>query len=299
MTERSKPDEFLPLFIGPYLKDTLHLSTEQHGAYLLLLMAYWVAQGPLPDDDAVLSAITKSDLKTWRKSLRKIVEKFFIISDGKWHQKKADYELGRAVGLVKSRSEAGKRGNEVRWQDHRKEDRKPDRINIANDIANGSQNDPILHKSQTISLSSSVLSSARTREDLLLLCKEARIELTPNNAIKAQRDFADLLSEGFDVQMDLMPAAKRAREGNQEVRSLKYLKPIAQEIRARRTPSPDLFENTDREGWRKRFSSFKKLIDAGNPAEKCWPSKWGGKRPGDHPAHPSDILAEFDFRVSA
>ena len=54
-----------------------------------------------------------------------------------------------------------------------------------------------------------------------------------------------------------------------------------------RTMAATPFEATDAHGWRKRCQLFK---DGG-----VWPVQWGGTRPGDHPAHPAQILAEFGF----
>ena len=55
---------WMPLYVGDYLGDTGHLTTAQHGAYLLLMMHYW-RKGELPDDDRQLSKITKLPLRTW------------------------------------------------------------------------------------------------------------------------------------------------------------------------------------------------------------------------------------------
>jgi uncharacterized protein YdaU (DUF1376 family) len=93
LTSEIKPDVWFPLVVGDYLKDTSRLTTEQHGAYLLLLMDYWV-NGPPPDDDQALAAIVKLDARTWKKQ-RPMIARFFRIADGVWRQKRADEELAR------------------------------------------------------------------------------------------------------------------------------------------------------------------------------------------------------------
>lgn len=112
-------EAYMPLFIGPYLADTMHLSRDQHGGYLLLLMAYWREGGPLPDDDAFLASVTKCSAAEWRK-MRPVLARFFQIVDGRWTQKRADVEIARAIELKTKRTEAGETGAKKRWQTHSK-----------------------------------------------------------------------------------------------------------------------------------------------------------------------------------
>lgn len=98
---RNAPDTWMPLVIGSYLADTRSLSTEGHGAYLLILMAYWSNGGPLPDDDDEFAAITGLGAAGWEKWRPKLA-RFFTIEGGYWRQKRADQELADA----KKRQEA-------------------------------------------------------------------------------------------------------------------------------------------------------------------------------------------------
>lgn len=102
-----RPDNFMPFYIGDYLRDTLRLTTPQHGAYLLLLCAYWTGGGPLPDDDEALAAIAKMQMPDWKRT-RPVLGKlpFFDIRDGAWHQKRADEELCRAGAMYEKRRSA-------------------------------------------------------------------------------------------------------------------------------------------------------------------------------------------------
>jgi len=107
---KPKRDAWMPLYTGDYLRDTARLSTEQHGAYLLLIMDYWV-NGPLPDDDAALGTIARMAPAAWKR-MRRVLESFFQVRDGHWIHKRIDRERTRAFAIRELRSIAGKESAE-------------------------------------------------------------------------------------------------------------------------------------------------------------------------------------------
>lgn len=129
----ARPDTWMPLYIGDLLRDIPHLDAEKAGAYLLLIMAYWVSGRPLPDDDEHLSTVARVGLTRWRKVLRRILSPFFQVVDGEWRHKRIDKELGRAARISNERSKSGAKGAANRWQ--------LDSNAIAEPLANASQND--------------------------------------------------------------------------------------------------------------------------------------------------------------
>ena len=96
---------WMPLYVGDYLGDTGHLTTAQHGAYLLLMMHYW-RKGELPDCDRQLSKITKLPLKTWC-DYRPVLQDFFHAG---WRHKRIDAELERMMRVSEKRAIAGQKG---------------------------------------------------------------------------------------------------------------------------------------------------------------------------------------------
>ena len=96
---------WMPLYVGDYLGDTGHLTTAQHGAYLLLMMHYW-RKGELPDCDRQLSKITKLPLRTWC-DYRPVLQDFFHSG---WKHKRIDAELERMVRVSEKRAIAGQKG---------------------------------------------------------------------------------------------------------------------------------------------------------------------------------------------
>lgn len=108
-----KADVWMPLFIGDYLADTGRLTTEQHGAYFLLIMDYW-RNGPPPDDECTLAQITRLSPDAWSIAQAKL-KQFFSIEDGSWHHKRIDAELAAAkVNKGKAQAKA-KAAAEARW----------------------------------------------------------------------------------------------------------------------------------------------------------------------------------------
>lgn len=105
MTKRA--DTWMPFYVGDYLADTLHLNTLQHGAYLLLILAYWRSGEPLNDDDEELATITRSTVAEWKK-LRRSMVRFFHVDDGKWAHKRIDAELAKASSITEKRANAGR-----------------------------------------------------------------------------------------------------------------------------------------------------------------------------------------------
>jgi uncharacterized protein YdaU (DUF1376 family) len=83
---------FMPLYVADYLADAAHLSTLEHGAYLLLIMTYWQRGEALPDDDKKLARITRLEPRTWAK-IKPSLSDFFEVSDGKYIHSRVEREL--------------------------------------------------------------------------------------------------------------------------------------------------------------------------------------------------------------
>lgn len=115
-----RPDSFMPMFWGDYLKDTGHLTPAEHGAYLLLIAHYWTTGKPLPGSDDQLRRIARMDAAEWAAA-RPTLAGFFLDVAGQWTHKRIVAELEKAAERYAKRSEAGRRGNEKRWSGDRED----------------------------------------------------------------------------------------------------------------------------------------------------------------------------------
>jgi uncharacterized protein YdaU (DUF1376 family) len=120
MTSRTKADAWMPLYIADYLRDTIHLSRDQHGAYLLLLMACWVRGGRLPNDPAQLAGVAKASHAEWRR-LAPVILPFFDVDGADLVHGRVVEELQRANAIIAKRREAGALGGRPKKQTESKQ----------------------------------------------------------------------------------------------------------------------------------------------------------------------------------
>ncbi|KKL11339.1 hypothetical protein LCGC14_2546830 [marine sediment metagenome] len=103
----------MDFYPGDYLRDTAHLTTQEHGAYLLLIFHYWGRFSPPKDDDVMLARIINISLRQWKR-IRPVIQEFFDVRDGKWFHYRIEAEMRKASDIMMKRSEAGKKSDAKR-----------------------------------------------------------------------------------------------------------------------------------------------------------------------------------------
>ena len=110
----------LPLWTDAYLADTRHLTTRQHGAYLLLLMEAWRRPTcSLPDDDGLLARLSGLSAAEWAEDGGEVLA--FFNRDGRkktWTQDR----LTRERRYVASKSLSQRDKSLKRWKAAKKDD---------------------------------------------------------------------------------------------------------------------------------------------------------------------------------
>ncbi len=82
---------WMPLYIGDYLADTSHLTIEQSGCYLHLLMSQWKV-GYVPDDDAKLAAMCRVTRTYFVRHIGPAIRPFFASDGGRLIQARLEKE---------------------------------------------------------------------------------------------------------------------------------------------------------------------------------------------------------------
>jgi uncharacterized protein YdaU (DUF1376 family) len=210
---------YMQLYVSDYLGDTMHLSCEQHGAYLLLLMAMWNAGGSLPNDDVKLRRITKLTGRRWC-AVKDDVLAFFTIEGDQLVHKRLSKERQKADHISQSRSIAAKRSHsskQLKTNDTHSA--------IADDLQGYTNNHNQNHIVKQLD-----------GQDDVVVADPVRVGKTVAEIMGKANDPRWLgswslaqawLSEGFDPEKDIFPVVtevcERKRQAGQDVPySLKY-----------------------------------------------------------------------------
>lgn len=222
---------FMQLYVSDFIGDTLHLSTEQVGAYLLLLMAMWNAGGELPDDEVKLARIVRMSVKKWRAVAIDLLA-FFERGDGAVRHNRLSKELLKSEGKSQSRASAGAKGGRAKAL-------KDNAATVANatplpqhlpDTRDQKEIEPIAQQHEPAA-------APRNRYDVIL---DALLEANGISGFRDERNpglanlapIMGLIEAGYDLERDIC-AAIRAKP-NAGARNWRYFEGQIRDYRAQR-----------------------------------------------------------------
>jgi uncharacterized protein YdaU (DUF1376 family) len=103
----------MQLYVSDFIGDTLQLSTEQIGAYMLLLMAMWNAGGKLPSDESKLARVARMSVKKW-KTIAPDMMAFFEVDGEEVRHHRLTKELQKSESKSQLRASAGAAGGSAK-----------------------------------------------------------------------------------------------------------------------------------------------------------------------------------------
>ncbi|HGG7274783.1 TPA: DUF1376 domain-containing protein [Escherichia coli] len=102
---------YMQLYIADYLADTMHLSAEEHGAYLLLMFNYWQTGKPIPKNR--LAKIARLTNERWA-DVEPSLQEFFCDNGEEWVHLRIAEDLASVREKLTKKSAAGKASVQVR-----------------------------------------------------------------------------------------------------------------------------------------------------------------------------------------
>ncbi|WP_097509948.1 YdaU family protein [Escherichia coli] len=102
---------YMQLYIADYLADTMHLSAEEHGAYLLLMFNYWQTGKPIPKNR--LAKIARLTNERWA-DVEPSLQEFFCDNGEEWGHLRIEEDLASVREKLTKKSAAGKASVQAR-----------------------------------------------------------------------------------------------------------------------------------------------------------------------------------------
>jgi uncharacterized protein YdaU (DUF1376 family) len=248
---------FMQLYVSDFIGDTLHLSTEQVGAYLLLLMAMWNAGGSLPDDEAKLARIVRMSVKKWRAVAADLLP-FFEQVGGAVRHNRLTKELQKSEGKSQSRASAGAEGGRAKAL-------KDKQAALANATPLPQHLPDTITRDQN---AASQHSAGKGMYDRLIAAASSRGGCHPSLAMGIQ-PVKDFLAKNYDLDRDFLPIV--LERASPIISSWNYFIKIAVARAAEKAAIPPKPE-VPAEDWSKRIAVWQQ--------SRTWAQAWGPK-PGE------------------
>ncbi|EFX6130092.1 TPA: DUF1376 domain-containing protein [Escherichia coli] len=102
---------YMQLYIADYLADTMHLSAEEHGAYLLLMFNYWQTGKRIPKNR--LAKIARLTNERWA-DVEPSLQEFFCDNGEEWVHLRIEEDLASVREKLTKKSAAGKASVQAR-----------------------------------------------------------------------------------------------------------------------------------------------------------------------------------------
>lgn len=196
---------WMPVYWGDYFKNTFHLTTEEHGAYFLLMGYYW-QNGKIKNDKKLLKNITKISEKKLQNVLSFFEEKEGYLYHGGLDEEKAKSAENKAK--QKKRTEAA---TSKRWG-------KNDSVTLS--VTDTTSPSP----SHTSSLRSEVAALISAREENPFSSISEKIQKVMNSPIPLNTQIVkSWIQAGADDELILETITSIvAKKSGEQITSLKY-----------------------------------------------------------------------------
>lgn len=198
---------WMPFYVADYLADTTHLSTVEHGAYLLLIMDYWQHK-KLPGDPRRMARICRMQEKQWLEIRDNLAELF----GPDWSHKRIDEELAKTENLIAKRKAAGKAGASARYS---KRMAVPARQTRQTD----GQKQPPLQPDSDATHRGALQDYDKLESELR---SAAGLTEAPAIGLKDLSPIYALIDKGYDLDKDIVPKLRASRATGKRPSSWRY-----------------------------------------------------------------------------
>jgi len=284
----------MPMYWDAYLADTTHLTTEEHGAYLLLLAAMWRRDGSVPDNDKDNARILGLSLAKWRK-IKQRLSPFLTFENESISQKNLQKIWEKTQEKIQKNKQNGAKGGRPKSNDNN-DLAKPNGFNSVN--PNESIPYPYPEPEPKDDDYHHLDDDEKNRLDLIeaKLRRAAKLENSPAPMLFDISPILMMMKEGFDIDRQIIPVIKKISDNRDtsKITSWKYfataIKNESSTPQGKSIPKQNNGINVDKytpDMWRA-------IVLPVFARRKTWLPSWGPE-PGEEGCKvPLDLINEFE-----